>query len=445
METSTCAPHGLWRIRLDDGLARIAAFGFNTVRLPFSNECLRAKRATSIDPAKNPGLANRTPLQIMDVIVRRAEAHGLSIILDRHRPSSAGQSALWYTARYPERVWIADWRMLAKRYASSPTVIGVDLHNEPHGRACWGCGNASTDWARAATRAGNAILAVNPRLLIIVQGVERQRKGVRTWWGGGLVDVGSRPLRLNVPRRVVYSPHEYPKSVYPQKWFSAPNYPNNLKSHWDRNWGYLSKKGVAPIFIGEFGTKLATRSDRQWLKSLVTYVRTNKMSFGYWSFNPNSSDTGGLVRSDWVTTEKTKLTALQPILTPARTRSHMRPTPTNKPAQRTPSATKKPATTAASSLHATWRRETWPSGYVAHVTVTSRVGTKHWTARWADPTATSVVSSWGMRCSVAGGQVTCRGSDWAQRIPARSTVKVGVQVARSGPAHAQPKLLVSSG
>ena len=318
METPTCAPHGMWTITLDEGMARIASLGFNTVRLPYANECLRAPGTTSIDQTKNPSLAGKTPLQVMDRVIQRAEAHGLSVILDRHRPSTASQSELWYTRDYPESVWLADWQMLARRYKNSRTVIGVDLHNEPHGPACWGCRDSAWDWAGAARRAGNAVLAVNPRLLIIVQGVEKQGNGERTWWGGGLSDVGRRPLRLNVAHRVLYSPHEYPASVYPQKWFSAPNYPRNLPRRWDQNWGYLDKKVIAPVLVGEFGTKGQTRSDQQWLDTLVGYLRSNKISFGYWSFNPNSGDTGGLVKDDWRTPETAKINRLKPILRPPR-------------------------------------------------------------------------------------------------------------------------------
>ena len=316
METSTCAPHGLWAISLDEGMARIASLGFNTVRLPYANECLRAIGTTSIDLHRNPSLAGRTPLQVMDRVIQRAEAHGLSVILDRHRPSTAAQSGLWYTRDYPERVWLADWQMLARRYKNSRTVIGVDLHNEPHGPACWGCRDPARDWAGRARRAGNAVLAVNPRLLVIVQGVERQGNGQWTWWGGGLSDAGRRPLRLDVAHRVVYSPHEFPASVYPHKWFSASNYPRNLPGQWDRNWGYLDKKGIAPVLVGEFGSRAQTRSDQQWLDTLVGYLKSSKISFGYWSFNPNSGDTGGLVKDDWRTPETGKIARLRPILRP---------------------------------------------------------------------------------------------------------------------------------
>ncbi len=65
-------------------------------------------------------------------------------------------------------------------------------------------------------------------------------------------------MQLNVADRVVYSPHDYPASVYPQRWFSDPNYPNNLPAVWDKNWGYLFKQNIAPVLLGEFGSTLAT-------------------------------------------------------------------------------------------------------------------------------------------------------------------------------------------
>ncbi len=41
-------------------------------------------------------------MQVMDAVVASAKAHGLRIILDRHRPDTGGQSELWYTAQYSE-------------------------------------------------------------------------------------------------------------------------------------------------------------------------------------------------------------------------------------------------------------------------------------------------------------------------------------------------------
>ncbi len=123
----------------------------------------------------------------MDKIIGYASQLGLRIILDRHRPDSGAQSALWYTSQYPESRWISDWQMLASRYKNNPMVIGADLHNEPHAPACWGCGNTTVDWRLAAERAGNAILSVNSNWLIFVEGVGWYWSRVARTPGGGVL------------------------------------------------------------------------------------------------------------------------------------------------------------------------------------------------------------------------------------------------------------------
>ncbi len=487
METPNCAPHGLWQISLDSGMAQIAGFGFNAIRLPFSNQCIeQTAPVQGIDAVKNPGLQNKSPLQVMDAVIASAKAHGLRIILDRHRPDSGSQSELWYTATYPETTWIADWVLLAKRYADEPAVIGADLHNEPHGPACWGCPDAGRDWAASATRAGNAVLAADPHLLILVEGVEHLADGTSTWWGGGLDDVATHPISLKVSHQLVYSPHDYPASIFAQRWFEAPNYPANLPGVWDAHFGYLQKQNIAPVLLGEFGTKLATTSDQQWLTALVSYLDANRMSFAYWSFNPNSGDTGGLVQDDWVTPRTDKLAALRPLLatgptgptpsagttgstpsastpvspsptstttrpsapvTTPRTTSTTRTTPpaTTPTTTRTPPppTTTSPGTTTGSGVSASWMLQSaWGNGYVAESIVTARQAVSGWTISWPDGGATSVANAWGMTCSVGAGRVTCSGADWGAAIPAGGTVRVGLQVTGSGTAPVDPIVTV---
>ena len=443
METPNCAPHGLWQIGLDDGLAQIASFGFNTLRLPFSNECLHADSTSGIDSRANAELIGLTPLQLMDRVVGRAKAHGLSVILDRHRPDSTAQSPLWYTERVTEADWIGDWQMLARRYADDPTVIGVDLHNEPHGEACWACGDQDRDWAAAATRAGNAVLAENPRLLIVVEGVERQGNGRSTWWGGGLADVRADPVELTVANRVVYSPHDYPSSIFPQSWFSDPTYPANLTRHWDADWGYLHQEGIAPLLLGEFGTRLETSSDRLWLSTLVDYLHETGISFAYWSFNPNSGDTGGLVADDWTTPKQAKLDALRPLLGPHPPASpEPSPTPTS-PTPTSPTPTSPGSGSSAGDLTAQWRvTSAWSGGYVAAVTIRSDTGRTGWALSWADPAVVSVVNAWGMTCRVAGGLVSCTGSDWAAQVPLGAQRVVGLQLVTTGDPPVDPTLVL---
>lgn len=316
LETSNFAPHGLWVRGYRSMLDQIKAQGYNTIRLPYSNQLFDAgSMPNGIDFAQNPDLAGLTGLQVMDKIVAYAGGIGLRILLDRHRPDAAGQSELWYTAQYDEARWIHDWTMLASRYKGNTTVIGADLHNEPHGSACWGCGDLARDWRLAAERAGNAILAVNPDWLIVVEGVETYA-GQNYWWGGNLAGAGSAPVRLDVANRLVYSIHDYPASVHAQPWFSAPDYPANLPALWDATWGYLHRTGAAPVLVGEFGTKLATTSDQQWLTALANYLGSgvDGIHWTYWSWNPNSGDTGGILKDDWQTIDAAKQAYLVPLM-----------------------------------------------------------------------------------------------------------------------------------
>src|SRR5215831_13939035 len=253
-ETGNFTVHGLWVRDYRDMLNQIKGLGYNTIRLPYTNQMFDAgSMPQSIDfsNGKNADLQGLNPLGVMDKIVAYAGQIGLKIFLDRHRPDSSQQTALWYTTAVPESKWISDWQMLATHYLGNTTIIGADLHNEPHDPACWGCGDPTVDWQLAAQKAGNAILAINPNWLIIVEGVQTAG-GASYWWGGNLRSAGAQPVVLNVPDRVVYSPHDYQLDVANQTWFSDPTYPANLPPLWNATWGYLRAQNVAPVLLGEF-------------------------------------------------------------------------------------------------------------------------------------------------------------------------------------------------
>ncbi|WP_081689947.1 cellulase family glycosylhydrolase [Leifsonia xyli] len=425
METSACAPHGLWTISLDEGMRKIAQLGFNTVRIPYSNECLSGYNTSTINGNINPDLVNLTPLQLLDRVVDAAHKARLGVFLDRHRPESAAQSPLWYTSKISEGRWIADWGALAARYRENRTVIGVDLHNEPHQPACWGCGDPAVDWRLAATRAGNAVLAVNPNLLVIVEGME---------WGGELTGVASAQVALNVSNRVVYSPHDYPQEVADHSWFHDPTYPGNLKKVWSSRWGYIAAQGIAPVLLGEFGTDLQTQSDRLWFKEIVDYLKETGMSFSFWCFNPNSLDTGGIVKSDWRTPEQEKVDILGPILTPQPEPGGSAPGGSapggSAPGGSAPGGSAPGGSAPGGSLTVKWSLQgAWNAGYVAELQLTADRPVSGWSVSWESPKAVAVSNSWGMTCGISENRIICSGKDWATNLQPGQTVRVGLQVA----------------
>jgi len=311
------APQGLWTDSYQNMMDQMKDLGFNTIRLPWSDAMLDGggQMPTGIDYAKNPDLRGLNSLQIFDKIVEYADKTGLKIILDHHRSddgASANENGLWYTDAHPESTMIANSTMLAQRYSDNPSVIGMDLHNEPHGQATWGDGNAATDWAAAAERIGNAIQKVNPNLLLIVEGVENYG-GSTYWWGGNLDGVAKDPVTFDTANQLVYSVHDYPPSMAGFGWFSDPSYPNNMPSVWTDAWGHLVQSDTAPVLVGEFGSKLATSQDTAWLNKIADYMDGDwngdgksdlasgdqGVSWTYWAWSPGSGDTGGILNDDY--------------------------------------------------------------------------------------------------------------------------------------------------
>jgi endoglucanase len=355
-ETSTFCPQGLWARSMDSMLDQMKSLGFNVIRVPYSTQMFDpGSTPNSFDSTLNPNLNGLSPIQILDLLVAGAKSRGIKIILDRHTLVADTQEPLWYTAQYPESRWISDWQMLATRYLGNDTVIGFDLHNEPHEPATWGDGNLSTDWRLAAERAGNAVLAVNPKLLVMVEGYDLNDY---YWWGGDLSLAGQYPVQLNVANQLVYSVHDYPNSVSPSPWFNDPTYPANLPSVWNQYWGYLVKQNIAPVWIGEFGTADQTTSDQQWLSSIAAYIASNQLSFTFWCWNPNASDTGGILADDWQTVNQNKMTVLTPLLAPF-IGSSLTPPPPSKPT----APTRVSAVAAAGQITVSWSAVSGVSGY----------------------------------------------------------------------------------
>jgi aryl-phospho-beta-D-glucosidase BglC (GH1 family) len=321
--------------------------GYNNIRLPFSNQMVEQNPVVTAHVRANPELSGLHAMDIFDRVIAYAGAVGISVILDNHRSDagwSAQESGLWYTPAYPESAFDQDWAAMAQRYASSNVVVGADLRNEPHGPARWGNGDPATDWKMAAERAGNTVLASNPHLLIMVEGVQYYGTAPSYWWGGNLMGVATAPVSLqfadgtSAHSQLVYSAHDYGvdncNSGCP--WFNTTTSYTSLAALWDQYWGYItadaSSPYAAPVWVGEFGTcnynvgcvsDTIPGSQGQWFQSLVQYIGTKHLSWAYWSANATQSTGGtrtygtldwyGYFQQDWVAPVPWLTTALRGI------------------------------------------------------------------------------------------------------------------------------------
>jgi endoglucanase len=329
-ETSNMFPHGIWSRDMKSVLQQIKDLGFNTIRIPWCNQMLNPETKIKIDsygidaytgvsPMNVEETTKTKPIELLDIIVNWCQANDMKIILDNHSKKTDGylNEGLWYTDSYDENRWISDWVFMANRYKGKSTVVGCDLKNEPHINATWGNSSPSTDFNKAAERCGNAILAANPELLIFVEGVEKYN-GESSWWGGQLKGAKDFPVVLSNPKKLVYSPHEYGPEIFTQTWFNDPTFPNNMSGVWNNNFGFLYENNTAPIFVGEFGIRSQTSNEGKaltWFKTFLNFIK-GKYSFTYWSLNPNSGDTGGILQDDWSSINQWKMDLLKPLLTP---------------------------------------------------------------------------------------------------------------------------------
>jgi endoglucanase len=336
-ETTDHIVHGLYAQDYKTVLNNLRSLGYNVIRIPFSNELVERNpvptnfTTSAGGKAANTALTGQRALTDLDTIVSYAGSIGLRIILDNHR-SEAGNSneasGLWYTSVYPRESWLADWRIMAARYSSSrftfngnPTVIGVDLRNAPHligatstSGSCWtgdtatnGCPTSLTsrNWPVAAQAAGNAVLAINPKLLIFVEGTDCYNH-ICGWQGANLMGVATNPVVLDVQNQLVYTARDYGPALLRQSWFNANTTAASLDAVRNQFWGYISAASTAPVWLSEFGTDNSSAdiespvpgSQGQWFQSLITYLQSNpSINWTYWALN--GEDNYGLLDSQY--------------------------------------------------------------------------------------------------------------------------------------------------
>jgi endoglucanase len=311
-------PSGLDKQPRDDIARLIRDLGFNSVRLPYSDEMVRDNPwiAGSLLAANRDLIHEDTggapALEVYTAVVNSLTAAGLMVIVNNHitqstwccgaNPCDAGWANDWFGGGRFCRVgqtvdeWLEHWERVMRPLAHNPRVVGVDLRNEPRG--LWGTLHWD-DWAAVAETAAKRLLAIHPDWLVIVEGIAS---------ANDLTEVRARPVQLQAPfpaDRIVYSAHVYAWSG----WGSLNPY--SRRSYDDfvlemrRNWAYLLEEDLAPVWIGEFGTpENPSAGDLNYWTHLVEFLRETDVSWAYWAINPrkpahNEQESYGLVGDNW--------------------------------------------------------------------------------------------------------------------------------------------------
>jgi aryl-phospho-beta-D-glucosidase BglC (GH1 family)/chitodextrinase len=335
--------HGLWSGNITDITKSMASRGINIVRVPISTQLLlewkngQATVPSGVNAYANPEIAGKTSLEIFDHWLALCEQYGIKVMLDVHSAeadNSGHVHPVWWKGTITSEDFYTAWEWVTARYKNDDTLVAMDVKNEPHGtastspRAKWDGSTDQDNFKHVCETAGKRMLAINPSLLVLCEGIEIYPKSGTswtstaatdyhsTWWGGNLRGVRDHPVDLGAHSdQLVYSPHDYGPLVHQQPWFTGDwNRTTLERDVWDPNWLYLHKENKAPLLIGEWGGFLDGGPNEKWMTALRDLIVEHRIHQTFWCLNPNSGDTGGLLLGDWKSWDEEKYALLKPAL-----------------------------------------------------------------------------------------------------------------------------------
>ena len=306
------APMGLDMRHRDQIAALIRHMGFNSVRLPYSDELVIKNPIVEKALLKaNPDLIGKDAMAVYAAVVKALSDAGLAVIPNNHITQAtwccgthwddtcdAFVSNDWYPwcrVKQSEADWLDHWAAVMAPHVNNSLVVGADLRNEVRG--VWGTMSWAR-WASAAEKAAARLLALNPAWLIVVEGVASANV---------LTDVAARPVEAPVLQRVVYSAHVYSWSGWGAAWPYSKRPYDAFVADMRKNWGFLLENGTAPVWVGEMGTPARpSEGDYNYWSHLVRYLDSVDADWGYWALNPRKPkgdewESYGLVKDDWRT------------------------------------------------------------------------------------------------------------------------------------------------
>ncbi len=195
------------------------------------------------------------------------------------------------TADYPLATVAKLWADFAEWLLPYPHVFGADIKNEPCEQSLQGKKTDWAGWVNAVEVCGEAILARNPHLFIVVEGTDENLANTdpAPCWGASLSGLNTKPIDpKKIPaNKIIYSPHQYGAGVVGR---------DSTSKQWEPNWGFLkSRTPKECVNMGEWSASLKTATfDEEFNMRLARYMAENEMDSFFFATNNTSKDTLGL-------------------------------------------------------------------------------------------------------------------------------------------------------
>ena len=269
---------GAWGLSVtDDFIAKAAAAGFTSVRLP-----VRWSNHAAVDP---PYTIDPKFLTHVDSIVDKLLAKGIVVVLNMHHyrqldGDRLDQGELAVDARAVDVRFLMLWEQIATRFQGKDARLIFEPYNEPHGRL------TGEPWNVLVARALGVIRKTNPTRVVVI--------GPTSW--NSASDL--RLLKLPNDANLIATIHDYDPFTFTHQgaeWVT-PTLPTGvtccstaqvaaLTAPLDiaRDWAAARHY---PMYVGEFGSynKADLASRINFDRTIRAAMESRGMSWTYWEF-----------------------------------------------------------------------------------------------------------------------------------------------------------------
>jgi len=325
----------------------------------------------AVDQTLNSHLrAEMNYLDAVEAFIHRAAQWGIFVLLDMHLlRADTAPDPLPFDEKTPLHEVVLAWDTLASRMCTFWGVMGADLKNEPYGATWEEWQNVAMHLAETVENKCPSWLIFVEGIWSFDSPKNPVKSGRTGPWGSMLLPAKDSPIRILNENKLVYSPHIYgPGTIKtPFLWENETEigvylkknclrqingdvntsneiskecndlgllkdtpFPFNVHIWYDFWFGFLQSDFNKTVVIGEWGgtylnqladhfSDLSNNEEKaryriletMWQEETVKYLLQKGFGAFYWSVNPESIDTGGLLLSDWVTPDTAKFSLLE--------------------------------------------------------------------------------------------------------------------------------------